>query len=276
MNALKTTVLLAGLTGLFLTLGWAVGGQRGMTYALILAGLMNFVSLFFSDKIVLSMYRAQPVDRRQAPQLYDIMERLAAKAGIPVPRLYVIQDPALNAFATGRSPKHAAVAATTGILQALNPEELEGVLAHELSHVLNRDTLISTVAATIAGAIGYLAHMAMFFGGGRHDDDDAPNPLVGLLMMIFAPMAALLIQMAVSRSREYGADSTGAKLVGYPNGLANALRKLHAAAPRIPLHAAPATAHLFIVNPLSGASLMQLFSTHPPLEKRIERLMQVQ
>jgi heat shock protein HtpX len=277
MNALKTTLLLSGLTGLFLAVGWALGGQRGMIYALILAGVMNFVSLFFSDKIVLAMYRAQPVTREQAPALYDIVERLAMKAGIPVPRIYVIPDRALNAFATGRSPRHAAVAATAGLLDSLSPAELEGVLAHELSHVLNHDTLISTVAATIAGAITFLSRSALFFGGGRDDRDrgSAPNPLVALMLLILTPIAAMLIQLAISRSREYSADETGARLVGYPQGLIGALRKLQAASERIPLQASPQTAHLFIVNPLSGRNLMSLFSTHPPLEKRIERLQQV-
>jgi heat shock protein HtpX len=229
------------------------------------------VAFFWSDKIVLRMYSARPVGRQEAPELFEIVERLAMKAGIPMPKLYVIPDPALNAFATGRSPSHAAVAATEGILRAMTREELEGVLAHELSHVINRDTLVSTVAATLAAAISYLAHPFMFMG--RGDDDDAPNPLFALLMMILAPLAAMLIQMAVSRSREYGADASGAHLVGYPNGLASALRKLQAASERMPMHADPSTAHLFIVNPLSGSSLARLFSTHPPIEDRIRRLM---
>jgi heat shock protein HtpX len=270
MNMVKTTLLLGALTGLFLAIGYGLGGERGMLAALVMAGLMNFVSFFWSDKIVLKAYRAQPVSQTDAPQLYAIVERLARKAEIPMPRLYVLPDQALNAFATGRSPKHAAVAATEGILRALTPEELEGVLAHELSHVLNRDTLISTVAATIAGAISYIAHFGMFLGG---RDDDRPNPIVALAMMILAPMAALMIQMAVSRSREYSADDTGARMVGYPQGLIGALRKLQGAATQRPLRdATPATAHLFIVNPLRGRSLMSLFSTHPPLEERIARL----
>ena len=277
---MKTTLLLAGLTGLFLLIGDALGGRQGMLMALIFAGLMNFVAFFFSDKIVLAQFGARPVDREQAPQLHAIVERLAMKAEIPMPRLYVIPSPALNAFATGRSPKHAAVAATEGILRGMNRDELEGVLAHELSHVLNRDVLISTVAATLAGAIGMLASMArwgLMFGGGRRDDDhEGGNPLAGLVALIVAPIAAALIQMAVSRSREYSADATGAKLVGHPYGLANALKKLQAAAEQVPLHASPATAHLFIVNPLSGRSLMNLFSTHPPLEKRIERLLSME
>jgi heat shock protein HtpX len=273
MSMMKTTLLLGALTGLLLVVGQALGGRDGLTMALVMAGLMNFVSFFWSDKIVLRMYRAQPVTAEQAPELYAIVQKLAQKAQIPMPKLYVLPDAALNAFATGRSPSHAAVAATEGILKAMSREELEGVLAHELSHVLNRDTLIATVAATLAGAISFLAHPFMMMGRGR-DDREGANPLLAIVAMIAAPIAALLIQMAVTRSREYAADATGARLVGYPDGLANALRKLQAAAPRIPLQNADAsTAHLFIVNPLSGSSLMKLFSTHPPLDERIERLM---
>ena len=270
MRTLKTTLLLAAMTGLLLAVGAALGGRTGMTFGLIMAAVMNFSALFWSDKIVLRMYHAQPVGPQEAPEMHQIVERLAMKAGIPMPRLYVIPGPSLNAFATGRSPKHAAVAATEGLLRTMSREELEGVLAHELSHVLNRDTLVSTVAATIAGAISWVAHPFMLLGGG---DDDAPNPIAAIAMMILAPMAAMLIQMAVSRSREYGADETGAKLVGYPEGLASALRKLHVASARIPMHAEPATAHLFIVNPLSGRGFAGLFSTHPPLEDRIARLL---
>jgi heat shock protein HtpX len=274
MSGMKTTLLLAGMTGLFLFVGEALGGRQGMLIALLFAGLMNFVAFFFSDKIVLAQFGAQAVDREQAPQLHATVERLAARAGIPMPRLYVIPSPALNAFATGRSPKHAAVAATEGLLRTMNRDELEGVLAHELSHVLNRDVLISTVAATLAGAIAMLARIGLFFGGGRRDDgEEGGNPLAGLLALVLAPIAAFLIQMAVSRSREYAADSTGAKLVGHPYGLAHALKKLQAASERIPLDASPATAHLFIVNPLRGRSLLSLFATHPPLERRIERLL---
>jgi heat shock protein HtpX len=274
MNMMKTTVLLAAMTGLMLLVGEAVGGRSGMTIALLFAGLMNFAAWFWSDKIVLRAYGAQPVGPQEAPELNSIVESLANRAGIPMPKLYVIPDPALNAFATGRSPSHAAVAATEGILRALNRDELEGVLAHELSHVINRDTLTSTVAATLAGAISWLAHMAYFMPVGRDRDDHGSNPLVALLTVILAPIAAMLIQMAVSRSREYEADSSGARLVGHPEGLANALRKLEVAAKQIPMrNANPATAHLFIVNPLSGRSLASLFSTHPPLEKRIERLL---
>jgi len=276
MNTMKTAVLLAALTGLLLFIGELIGGRNGTLAALGFAALMNFGAFFWSDKIVLSMYRARPVDPTSAPELHAIVSKLAMKAGIPMPRLYVIPDAALNAFATGRSPSHAAVAATEGILRSLSQEELEGVLAHELSHVLNRDTLISTVAATLAGAISFVARLAYWvpIGGGRSSDDEGRSPLGGLLMLILAPLAAMLIQLAVSRSREYDADASGARLVGYPNGLANALRKLQAAAGQIPMHDAnPSTAHLFIVNPLSGRSLMGLFSTHPPLEKRIARLM---
>jgi heat shock protein HtpX len=274
MSAMKTTLLLGALTGLFLMVGQSLGGRGGMTIALVLAAVMNVAALFWSDKIVLSMYKARPVTPAEAPELHAIVEKIAMKAGIPMPRLYVIPDPALNAFATGRSPSHAAVAATEGILRALNREELEGVLAHEISHVLNRDTLISTVAATLAGAISHLAHFAYFMPVGRSDDDDGAGPVGGLLTLFLAPFAAMLIQFAVSRSREYGADATGARLVGYPDGLIGALKKLHAASARVPMRSAdPATAHLFIVSPLSGRALAGLFSTHPPVEQRIERLM---
>jgi heat shock protein HtpX len=270
MNTMKTTLLLAAMTGLLLVVGGALGGRSGMTFALVMAAVMNFGALFWSDKIVLRMYNAQPVGPQEAPELHGIVERLAMKAGIPMPRLYVIPGPALNAFATGRGPKHAAVAATEGLLRAMSREELEGVLAHELSHVLNRDTLVSTVAATIAGAISWVAHPFMLMGG---SDDDGPNPIAALALMILAPLAAMMIQMAVSRSREYGADESGARLVGYPDGLASALRKLDTAAKQIPMRANPSTAHLFIVNPLSGRGFASLFSTHPPLEDRIARLM---
>jgi heat shock protein HtpX len=275
MNSLKTALLLGALTGLLLFLGQVLGGRSGMTLALFMAAAMNFGAFFWSDKIVLRMYRAQPATREQAPDLYDIVERLSMKAGIPMPRLYVIPEQALNAFATGRSPSHAAVAVTEGMLRALSREELEGVLAHELSHVLNRDTLVSTVAATLAGAISWLAHPFMLMGAGAsRDDDDGGNPLAAIAAMILAPIAAMLIQMAVSRSREYQADATGVRLVGYPQGLASALRKLAVAKERLPMRADPATAHLFIVNPLSGRSIANLFSTHPPLEERIARLME--
>ena len=271
MNALKTTFLLGAMTGLLLAMGELLGGRDGLTLALLLAGVMNFGAWFWSDKIVLRMYNAQPVGPSEAPELYAIVQGLAQKAGVPMPKLYLIPDPALNAFATGRGPSHAAVAATVGIVKAMDREELEGVLAHELSHVINRDTLVSTVAATLAGAISFLAHSFMFRGRGR---DDGGNPLAALVVMILAPIAAMLIQLAVSRSREYGADASGARLVGYPDGLARALGKLREASERVPMqNVEPATAHLFIVNPLSGRALGRWFSTHPPLEERIERLM---
>jgi heat shock protein HtpX len=272
MNTAKSTLLLAGMTGLLLLVGELVGGRGGMAFALVIAAGLNFAAYFWSDKIVLRTYGARPVGPEDAPGLYEVVQRLALKAAIPVPRLYVIPDPALNAFATGRNPSHAAVAVTEGLLRALDREELEGVLAHELSHVLNRDTLISTIAATLGGAIGFLAHSALFFGG-RHDDDDRGGAAGGLLAALLAPIAATLIQLAVSRSREYEADATGARVVGYPDGLARALRKLQRAAEQVPMDASPATAHLFIVNPLSGRGLSRLFSTHPPLEERIARLL---
>jgi heat shock protein HtpX len=274
---MKTTLLLGLLTGLFLFIGGAVGGQRGMLMAIAMAGVMNFVSYFFSDKLALAAYGAQPVTQAQAPQLYAIVERLASKAGIPMPRLYVVPSPALNAFATGRNPAHAAVAATTGILQAMNEQELEGVLGHELSHVLNRDILTSSIAATLAGALTYLTRFAYFMPQGGDREGRRGNPLA-LLAIVIAPIAAMLIQFAVSRSREYGADASGAKLVGDPKPLASALRKLGSpAAQAVPLAgASPTNAHLCIVNPLSGGGLMSLFSTHPPLEERIRRLLEMQ
>jgi len=272
MNTVKTTLLLGAMTGLLLAIGELLGGGDGLVLALLLAGVMNFASLFWSDKIVLRLYGARPVGREEAPELHDIVQALAQKAGIPMPRLYVIPDRALNAFATGRGPSHAAVAATEGILQAMDREELQGVLAHELSHVIHRDTLVSTVAATLAGAITFLTRMFMF--GGRDDRDRGANPVIALALMVLAPLAAMLIQLAVSRSREYGADENGARLVGYPDGLARALGKLKVASERIPLRGAdPATAHMFIVNPLTASFLGRMFSTHPPLEDRIARLM---
>ena len=270
MNSVKTALLLGAMTGLLLFLGQALGGRSGMTFALAMAGLMNFGAFFWSDKIVLRMYGARPLTREQAPAVHEIVERLAMKAQMPMPRLFLVPSPALNAFATGRGPSHAAVAVTEGIVAALSREELEGVLAHELSHVRNRDTLISTVAATLAGAISWIAHPFMLMG---RDDDEGGSPLAALAAMILAPIAAMLIQMAVSRSREYQADATGAGLVGYPQGLASALRKMAMASERVPLRAEPSTAHLFIVNPLSGRSFASWFSTHPPLEERIARLM---
>jgi heat shock protein HtpX len=276
-SVLRTTVLLAALTALFLVIGGAVGGNQGMFVAFIFALLMNFASYWFSDKIVLTMYRAQEVSPREAPELYRLVQRLAQRAGIPMPRVYIIPSDAPNAFATGRNPQHGAVAVTEGLMRMLDEDELAGVLAHELGHIRNRDTLIMTVAATLAGAITMLAHMAQWgaiFGGlGRRDEEGNGGGVFGLLFMaILAPIAATLIQLAISRSREYFADSTGAAIAGSPRGLARALEKLHYASQRVPLEANPATAHLFIVNPLTGGSLLNLFSTHPPIEERIRRL----
>jgi heat shock protein HtpX len=271
MNTAKSTLLLGAMTGLLLLVGEVLGGRGGMTMALVVAAVMNFAAWFWSDRIVLRAYRAKAVTPEEAPGLYAIVQRLALKASIPMPRLYVIPNEALNAFATGRSPGRAAVAVTEGLLRALDEDEMEGVLAHELSHVLNRDTLTSTIAATLAGAIGWLAHPFMLLGG--RDDDEGGNPIAALLVMVLAPIAAMLIQFAVSRSREFEADATGARVVGHPEGLARALRKLESAAGARPLHADPATAHLFIVNPLSARSLGRLFSTHPPIEERIARLL---
>lgn len=276
-NLIKTGVLLAALTSLVVLIGGAVGGQQGMLIAFIFAIAMNFGSYWFSDRIVLSMYGAQPIEEAQAPDLYRIVRRLATKAGIPLPRVYVISGDTPNAFATGRSPQHAAVAVTEGIMRMLDDEELEGVLAHELSHVRNRDTLTMTIAATLAGVITYLAHMAQWaaiFGGARRDDEEGSGggAVGALLMAILAPIAAMLIQMAISRAREFEADASGARLVGRPWGLAKALEKLEMASKMAPMDATPATAHLFIVNPLSGEGLLALFSTHPPIQERIARL----
>jgi heat shock protein HtpX len=274
-NMVKTTVFLALLTGLFVAVGGLVGGRSGMVMAFVFALIMNFVSYWFSDKIVLKMYGAQPIGEAEAPAVHRIVRNLATKAGIPMPKLYLIPSEAPNAFATGRSPQHAAVAVTEGILRIMNETELEGVLAHELSHVLNRDVLISTVAATVAGAISMLANMAqwgLMFGGSRDEEGRGTNPIALLLTVILAPIAAMLIQMAVSRSREYQADASGARLTRNPGSLASALAKLGQATRMIPMNANPATAHLFIVNPLSGRSLASLFATHPPLEDRIARL----
>jgi heat shock protein HtpX len=277
-NMLKTTLLLTFMTLVLMFVGQLLGGQNGMIWALVIAAVMNFVSYFFSDKIALAMYRAQPVTRDQLPRVYNIVERLTQRIGVPMPKIYLIPSPSPNAFATGRNPNHASVAVTQGILDLLDDEELEGVLAHELGHVRNRDILISSIAATLAGAITLLARMAyfanIFGGGGGRDSRDrgGSNPLVALLMMIFAPMAAMLIQLAVSRSREYAADETGAHFTGNPYALARALQKLDAYSKRMPLAASPSTAHLFIVKPYVGDFFAGLFSTHPPIPKRIERL----
>ena len=275
-NMLKTTLLLGLLTGIILWFGQYVGGSQGMVIAFVLAVAMNFGSYWFSDKIVLAMYRARQVDMNEAPDLYRIVQNLATRAGIPMPRLYVIPDPGANAFATGRNPQHAAVAVTEGIMRVMSWDELEGVLAHELSHVTNRDILISSIAATLAGAIMMLANMARFaaiFGGGRDDREGGGGGLQLLVMAILAPLGAMLIQMAVSRSREYLADETGARFCGKPEALARALEKISGWSRQVPMQASPATAHMFIMSPLTGGGLMSLFSTHPPVEKRIERLM---
>jgi len=275
-NTFKTAFLLTLLTLLLMFIGRAFGGQNGMLLALGLAAVMNFISYFYSDKIALAMYRAQPVTREQLPRAYQAVERLTQKIGIPMPKIYVIPNPSPNAFATGRNPSHASVAMTQGILELLNDEEIEGVLAHELGHVNNRDILISSVAATVAGAITMLASMgrwAMIFGGWGGDREDRRGGGIGaLLMLILAPIAASLIQLAVSRSREYQADATGAHFTGNPYALASALSKLDAYSRRLPMQATPSTAHLFIIQPLLGMSLGNLFSTHPPIAKRIERL----
>jgi len=273
-NVVKTALLLATLSALLMGIGGAVGGSQGLVIGFLFAAVMNFGSYWFSDKIVLRMYNAQEVgpDHR----LYQIVSRLASRAGLPQPRCYVIPEDSPNAFATGRNPQHAAVAATEGILRMLSDDELEGVLAHELAHVKHRDILISSIAATLAAAIIMLSRFAMFFGGGRSSDDrQGANPLALLAMMILAPIAAALIQMAISRSREYDADAGSAAIAGSPYGLASALRKIDAASRAVPLDANPATAHMFIVKPFSGAGFAGLFSTHPPTEKRIEALLQL-
>ncbi|HUA16535.1 MAG TPA: zinc metalloprotease HtpX [Verrucomicrobiae bacterium] len=278
-NTFKTAFLLTLMTLLLLFIGRAFGGDSGMFIALAFAVVMNFVSYFYSDKIALAMYRAQPATREQLPRAYAIVERLTQRIGLPMPKIYVIPTESPNAFATGRNPSHASVAVTHGILELLNDEELEGVLAHELGHVNNRDILISSVAATIAGAITMLASMgkwAMIFGGfGGRDREDRGGGLAALFMLIVAPIAATLIQLAVSRSREYQADATGAHFTGNPYALASALQKLDAYSRRLPLQASPSTAHLFIIQPLLGMNagmFANLFSTHPPIAKRIERL----
>ncbi|GBC94944.1 Protease HtpX [bacterium HR16] len=280
MNTLKVGVLLVALTALFIFVGDAVGGRGGAMIAFALALVMNLVSYWFSDKIVLGMYGARALSPTDAPDLYRLVERLSERAGIPVPRLYVVPGEQPNAFATGRDPAHAAVAVTAGLLHLLDTEEVEGVLAHEIAHIKHRDTLTMTVVATIAGAVMLLADMArwaMIFGGARSDDREGNNPLVYLLIMIVAPIAAMLIQLAISRAREYEADATGAKLAGSPDGLISALRKLEQASRMIPMQASPSTAHLFIVNPLRGmgGTLMSLFMTHPPIEERVRRLQQM-
>lgn len=275
MNTFKTFLLMLVLTLLLIFVGNLLGGQGGMMIAFLFAIVMNFGTYWFSDKIVLKMYKAQPVTREDSPELYRMTEELTARAGIPMPKLYIIPNDQPNAFATGRNPHNAAVAVTQGILRILSKEELMGVIAHELSHVKHRDILIGTVAATIAGAISMLAHMAqwaMIFGGGGRDNDRGGNPIAMIVMIIVAPLAAMIVQMAISRSREYLADEGGAKMTGNPLYLANALRKLHTASQRIPMEANSATAHMFIVSPLRGGGFTKLFSTHPPMEERVAKL----
>ena len=276
-NQIRTTVLMALLTGLILLIGQWLGGRQGMLIALLVAAGMNFFSYWFSDKIVLRMYHAQEVGPQDGPELYGMVQELCRRANLPMPKVYVIPQEAPNAFATGRNPEHAAVAVTEGLLKRMSREEAMGVLAHELAHVRNRDILIGSIAATMAGAIMMLADMARWsaiFGGGHRDREEGGGSggLGLILMSIIAPLAAMLIQMAISRSREYLADATGAAFAGTPEGLARALEKLGAYSRQLPMDASPSTAHMFIVNPLSGRSLMSLFSTHPPLEERIARL----
>ncbi|MBL8317367.1 MAG: zinc metalloprotease HtpX [Burkholderiaceae bacterium] len=274
-NLMKTAILMAAITALFMLIGRMLGGQAGMMLALAVALAMNFVSYWFSDKIVLRMYNAREVDESSAPQFVGMVRELATRADLPMPRVYLIDEDAPNAFATGRNPANAAVAATTGIIRALSERELRGVMAHELAHVKHRDILISTISATMAGAIGMLANFGMMFGG-RSDDGRPANPMAGLLVAILAPLAASLIQMAISRAREFEADRGGAEISGDPQALASALQKIHRYAQGIPLHAAerhPETAQMMIMNPLSGGGLRGLFSTHPSTEERVERLL---
>jgi heat shock protein HtpX len=277
MNTLKTMFLLTFMTVLLVFVGAAIGGRNGMIIAFGMALVMNFVSYWFSDKIVLSMYGARPVTEAQAPDLYAIVRRLSQKAGLPMPKVYIIPGETPNAFATGRNPEHGVVAVTEGIMRLLDREELEGVLSHELAHIKHRDILTGTVVATIAGAISMLAQMAqwaMIFGGGsRRDDNEGGSPIAALVMMIVAPIAAMLVQMAISRTREYEADRGGASIAGSPYGLANALQKLERGVKAVPMeNAKPATAHMFIVNPLAGGGILNLFSTHPPIAERVKRL----
>lgn len=273
MNAVKTVFLMTLMMALFLFIGYYLGGNTGMTIALLFSLLMNFGSFWFSDKIVLAMYRAKEVNRESAPKFYDMVERLTQQANLPMPKVYLINDPTPNAFATGRSPQKAAVAATTGILQGLSNDELAGVMAHELAHVKNRDTLISTIAATLVGSISYIAQMAgwaMMFG---RSDDREGGGFGGLVLLILSPIMAMLLQMAISRSREFSADRGGAEITGNPLGLASALTKISRGNQMKPVnHSDPATAHMFIINPLAGGGISKLFSTHPPTEERIKRL----
>jgi heat shock protein HtpX len=272
-NTIKTALLLGAMSALLLFLGESLGGAQGLMIGFVFAVATNFASYWFSDKIVLAMYRAQQVGPEHG--LYQAVERLARRANLPMPKVYIIPDASPNAFATGRNPQHAAVAATEGILRMLTADELDGVLAHELAHVKHRDILISSVAATMAATIMMVARFAMFFGGGHRDDDRGSNPVALLATMILAPIAAMLIQSAISRSREFAADAGGAEIAGSPHGLMKALRKIEGASRAIPMDANPATAHMFIIKPFSLSGAMSLFSTHPPTEKRIEALMRI-
>ncbi len=271
MNMVKTVFLMTLLTVAFVVIGGWVGGEGGMVMALVFAGAMNLGSYFFSDRVVLAMYRARVVGPEEAPELYRVVERLSRKAGLPMPRVALIPSEQPNAFATGRSPKHAVVAATQGILRILDEDELEGVMAHELAHVRHRDILIGSIAATLAGAIMVLTRIGFFFGGGNRDRG-AGGGLIALALLILAPLAAMLVQAAISRSREFDADKGGAELSQKPRALASALRRLEAAAKQVPMQGNPATAHMFIVNPFRGGGMLKLFSTHPPTEERVERL----
>jgi heat shock protein HtpX len=275
MNSIKTVMLMALMTALLVYIGGAFGGQTGMIMAFLFAIVMNFGTYWFSDKLVLKMYKAQELQRTDNPEIFRMTEEMCGAGGLPMPKLYLIPSDQPNAFATGRNPEHAAVAVTSGIVKTLSTDELRGVIGHELAHIKHRDILIGTVAATIAGAISMIAQMAQFafiFGGRSSDDREGGNPIAALATIIIAPIAAMLIQMAISRSREFLADEGGATMAGNPISLANALRKLENASKRIPMHATPSTAHMFIVNPLTGGGLAKLFSTHPPMEERISRL----
>lgn len=273
-NWMKTSILMAGIIALFGVVGGAIGGQQGMLIALLLGGGMNLWAYWFSDKAVLKMYNARQVDESSSPYLYNMVRDLSQRAGLPMPKVYIIDEDQPNAFATGRNPEHAAVAATSGIMRMLSERELRGVMAHELAHVKNRDILISTISATVAGAISSLAQFGMFFGGSR-DGENRPNPIVSIIVMLMAPIAGMLIQMAISRTREFGADRGGAEISGDPDALASALTKIDAFARGIPMHAAeahPETAQMMIMNPLSGGGLRGLFSTHPATEERVAKL----
>jgi heat shock protein HtpX len=277
MNGLKTALLLGALSGMLLLMGEYFGGRQGLVIGLGMAVAMNFISYFFSDKIALKMYRAQPVTETENREIYrrvaPMVNNLTQRMSIPMPKLWVIPDESPNAFATGRNPNHSSVAFTAGLVRLMDERELEGVVAHELAHIRNRDILISSLAATIAAAIMMAARFAMFFGGSRDDSRGGVNPIAALAMLILAPLAAMMIQMAISRTREFSADATAAKHIGSPFGLASALQKLESYSKRIPMDASPATAHMFIVKPLGGGGFSKLFSTHPPTQERVERLM---